>query len=252
LIWSSAVRKVEKFMIALPEKIRAKLGRRGRVTEVEMLTRRMKRIRFADESLRYLDWQPGQHLRVQVDSFLRLGDAVRTYSIWQYQPNAGIIDLVILLHGRGPGSRWAAALQPGALVTFFGPSGKFILEPGARYHLFAGEETGAVAIQAMLRALPSNAEVYGCLEADTAADPLPTVNHALDWVYREGKPASPASGLVTAVRKLELPSYPGVAYLAGETKTCLALRNYLLKERGWPARNIRTKPFWEEGKTGLE
>jgi NADPH-dependent ferric siderophore reductase len=42
------------------------------------------------------------------------------------------------------------------------------------------------------------------------------------------------------------------AYLAGEARTIQTLRKMLVTERGWDRRNIRTKPFWTPGRSGVE
>ena len=54
------------------------------------------------------------------------------------------------------------------------------------------------------------------------------------------------------LRALPLPEHPGVAYLAGEARTIQTLRKILITERGWDRRDIRTKPFWTPGRTGME
>lgn len=234
---------------------RTRFPRRGRVLATEMVTHRMRRIRIADPTLRRLPWQPGQHVRVHVIPQERYShDALRTYSVWQYDAEAGIIDLCVLLQGNGPGSRWAQQIQAGEAVMLFGPTGKFVLEPNAPWYLFAGEETAAVTFQAMLRDLPPEARVYGYMEGESPDDQLPALpnGHTLPWVYRQGLLASPSQGLVDAMHRLALPPEPGLAYLAGETQTCLALRDYLLRERGWPKERVRVKPYWEPGRTGLE
>lgn len=229
------------------------LGRTGRVVETEMVARQMKRVRLAGKEFRHLNWKPGQQIRLKVDSFTKLHDAVRTYSIWRYEPDEGIIDLLMYMHGEGPGSAWVEKVKTGDVATFVGPTGKFVLDETAPYYLFAAEETGAVAVQAICQKLPATARALGVLEADTAGDEIPPLpGRVFPWVYRNGKPASPTSGLVDAVKRLELPAEPGLAYIAGETQSCVAIRNYLLNEKGWPKKNIQTKPFWEAGKTGLE
>ncbi len=50
---------------------------------------------------------------------------------------------------------------------------------------------------------------------------------------------------------LTLPGSDGAAYVAGEARTCRAVRDHLVRERGWDRRSIKVKPFWAPGKRGL-
>jgi NADPH-dependent ferric siderophore reductase len=69
----------------------------------------------------------------------------------------------------------------------------------------------------------------------------------------EGRPAENSAGLLAAARELDLPVTPGFLYLAGEAKTCAAIRRHFIDDRGWPAKTSMTvKPFWTPGKRGLE
>jgi NADPH-dependent ferric siderophore reductase len=231
------------------------------VLEAEAVAPRLRRVRLGGEGLVGLPWTPGQQVRIVVADRL-LGpelltrDALRTYSVWQCDAARGTLDLCILLHGDGPGCRWARTVAVGAPVAVFGPKGSFVLDPTAPHHVFAGEETATVAIGAMLAALPPNAEAIACLEADAPEDapPLPGdgARRVVHRVLRRGRPAGPQSGLLDAVRALVLPTAPGVAYVAGEAAACVALRNHFVRERGWPRGRVRVKPFWSPGKKGLE
>jgi NADPH-dependent ferric siderophore reductase len=58
--------------------------------------------------------------------------------------------------------------------------------------------------------------------------------------------------LAKALSELDLPSQPGIAYIAGEARSCQAIRDHLMRERGWSRRHIVVKPFWTPGKRGLE
>ena len=74
------------------------------IEEIEQLTPTMRRVRFAGPRLRGLTWTPGQHVRLQVagllDSVLRLHphDALRTYSIYDADPDTGTLDIVMHQH----------------------------------------------------------------------------------------------------------------------------------------------------------
>jgi len=223
------------------------------VDEVEPVTHRMRRISLTGEGLRDLAWIPGQHVRVVVTPprhWLRHpGDARRTYSVWDLDRTRGRLDLCVLDHGTGPGADWARTVRPGQRVSLSRPEGKLTVRGSAGYHLFIGDETAAVAFAAMLRALPADAVVHGILETDSAAGQLPIPDrYRLPWVHRDGSGRS----LLDALVHLDLPPEPGVAYLAGEARTCQALRTHLIRDRGWPRRDVITKPFWAPGKRGLE
>jgi NADPH-dependent ferric siderophore reductase len=226
----------------------------GVVTEIAPAARRMQRIRIEGDDIPGLSCQPGQHVRVHMAdlrdprSWLRPRDLLRTYSVWQHGQS---LELCVLDHGGdGPGARWARQLQAGDQVSFGRPEGSFTLREGS-YHVFAGEETAAVAFGPMLRALPTAAAVYGVVEVDQPDDRLPLARE-LTWRYRQGRPADASASLLEAFSQLPLPAEPGVAYLAGEARTIQLLRRHLTADRGWPRSAIRSKPFWTPGKRGLD
>jgi NADPH-dependent ferric siderophore reductase len=232
------------------------------ISETEQLTPTMRRIRFSGKRLQGVPCKPGQHVRLQVaglgESLLRLHphDALRTYSVYDADPDLGTLDIVMLdHHGEHdvvtPARRWSSASGVGDHVQFTKPQGNFVVRHGAPYHLFAGEETASVAFAAMLRSLPTTAHVYGVVEAATRADHLPLAR-SIQQVERGDAAAKDSAVLADAVRALPLPEHPGVAYLAGEARTIQTLRKILITERGWDRRDIRTKPFWTPGRTGME
>jgi NADPH-dependent ferric siderophore reductase len=118
--------------------------------------------------------------------------------------------------------------------------------------VFAGEETASAAFGPMLRALGASARVYGVLESESPEHDVPLPGpHVLRRVHRHGAPAASSRILLEAVKELELPAEIGAAYVAGEAKTCLTIRDYLVNERGWPRAAIKVKAFWAPGKRGL-
>ena len=231
------------------------------VSEIEKLTPRMRRIRFSGPRLQGLTWTPGQHVRLQVaslrESVLRLHPlAVRTYSIYNADPDLGTLDIVMLDHygdpkAATPARRWAAATSIGNHAHITRPQGKLVIRHDAPYHVFAGEETASVAFAAMLRSMDPTAEVYGVIEAATDTDHL-SLARPLTQVERGDAPAANSAVLADALRNLPLPDYPGSAYLAGEARTIHTVRKILITERGWDRRHIRTQPFWTPGRTGME
>lgn len=125
----------------------------GTVDAVKDLTRGARRIRIVGQSLRDLAWTPGQHIRLLVGdlrapaNWIRgLRDTLRTYSIWDCDAADGWLDLCILDHPEpGPGARWSHDVRVGQRVSFTRPEGRLVLQDGAAFHLFVGEETASVA-----------------------------------------------------------------------------------------------------------
>ena len=222
--------------------------RTGQVTEVRPVAARMRRITLAVPGLA---WAPGQQVRVCVGNIAApaswLDGLRRTYSVWDY--DGALLQLCVLDHGDGPGARWARSVQPGDEVLLSPPEGAMVIRPAA-HHLFAGEETAAVAFGPMLAAL-GEVPYRAVIEVDGPASRLPLPDE-VTWHYRSGAPAASSASLVAAVRELDLPGEPGSAYLAGEARTVQAIGQHLVRERGWPRRAIRAKPFWSPGKTGMD
>ncbi|TMR21551.1 siderophore-interacting protein [Nonomuraea turkmeniaca] len=224
----------------------------GEIVEVEQVAPRMRRIRIGGAALGGLTWTPGQHVRLLIgDGGGLLGGVLRTYSVWWHDPTWEALDLIGHDHGGdSPGASWVRNAEPGQEISFMKPEGSFVVGEGP-YHVFAGEETASVAFGAMMRALPEDAAVYGAVEAEGPGDHL-ELPRAMVQVCRNGAPAARSQALVDAVRKLDLPGEPGVAYLAGEARTIQAVRAHLVNERGWVRRDVRTKPFWTPGRKGLD
>ena len=123
-----------------------------------------------------------------------------------------------------------------------------MLRDHAPYHLFVGDETACAAFGAMLRSLPAAARVHGIIETDRPEErlPLPRTGE-VRWIHRDGP-----DRIVATLRAVDLPGEPGVAYVAGEARTCQAVRRHLTAERAWPRTAVVIKPFWTPGKRGLD
>lgn len=181
------------------------------------------------------------------------GLTLRTYSVHDYDPKAGWIDLIVHLHGNGPGSLWAEAAKAGEQALLFGPLGSFVLNQTADWHLFLGDETGAPALQPMLRSLSPEVPAFATFEADQEDDRLAPVQDRIEerWVFRKGQEPGRSSPLVASLADFDPPAGFGTAYLAGEMGATLGMRDFLLKEKGFQRRQIRCKTFWAKGKVGL-
>ncbi len=69
----------------------------------------------------------------------------------------------------------------------------------------------------------------------------------LTWLHRLGRPAGDPAALVAAAARVALPPGPGHAYLAGEARVVLALRE-ALGARGLAPQQISPKAYWGRGR----
>lgn len=240
-----------------------RMMRHATVAEVEQLRPHIRRIRLTGAEVGELPWRPGQEIRVRVDDAGLLAaigrgkarDLLRTYSVVAFDRPHRWLDLCVYQHSDGgtPGLDWAAAVAVGDPVAFLGPQGRLVVREDAAHHLVVGEDTAQMAFAAILAALPADARVAGVVEVAGAEDRLEMARDGeLTWLHRGDAPAASSAGLLDAVRALDLPERPGVAYVAGEARAVAAVRRHLVDARGWPRRSVLTKPFWTPGRRGLD
>ena len=67
------------------------------------------------------------------------------------------------------------------------------------------------------------------------------------WLHRDGRPDGDPSALVGALAEVTLPAGAGHAYLAGEARLVLALRE-ALTARGLTEDQVSPKAYWGLGK----
>jgi NADPH-dependent ferric siderophore reductase len=214
------------------------------VAAVDDITPHMRRIELTSSALDRFTCLPGQDLSL---GFNRDGTAVRRrYTIRRFDRHRYLIELDVLLHGDGPGMRWAQTVKPGATIEAIGPRGKITLAEDADWHLFAGDATAVPAALVMMEALPASTPARAFLQIDGPQDrqPFPDgPSRVIDWHY---DPAD-ATALPAALTDAELPRGRGHAYLAGEVSLVLALKSALLA-RGWEPERISAKAYWNRGR----
>jgi len=184
------------------------------------------------------------------------GSAPRIYSIWRQSAGGAQLTIRVLLHPRGgPGTSWARTAQPGDEVAIGPPQSKLTLDQRAGFHVFLGDENGAVPLLAMRGRLAADAAVYGAFQA-LGRDfrvPAPPGVPELPWLDEPHPAMSPPAGfpVLAAARALELPAGAGCVYVAGEANLCKSVLRHFVEERGWPRAAVRSQPQWLAGRTGF-
>jgi NADPH-dependent ferric siderophore reductase len=221
-----------------------------RVDAAVALTPACRRIRVQGDDLVGLSPLPGQDLMISIDAE-EGRTRRRRYTIRHVDPTAGTADLDIVLHGDGPGVRWATTVGPGAPLEALGPRGKIGLAPDASWHLFVGDDSFAPAALSMAESVPANRRIVLALQIDEPDHAQPEAITAPvegpRWVLRGAEPSDSPAALLAALAPVPLPRGPGHAYVGGEHTMVQALRRFLI-ERGMTPESIDAKGYWRLGR----
>jgi NADPH-dependent ferric siderophore reductase len=186
---------------------------------------------------------------------------VRTLTVRRADPVAGEIIVDIAVHGdHGTAGPWAAAAQPGQPMYLMGPSGAYVPDQAADWHLLAGDETALPAISVALEALPDSAIGKVFIEIAEPDDELPLTapeGVQINWLYRGGRAdlvgedrAGDNAPLVGAVKTAFWLPGQVHAFIHGEAQAVMHnLRPYIRKERGVDAKWASISGYWRRGRT---
>jgi NADPH-dependent ferric siderophore reductase len=182
----------------------------------------------------------GLHARDEAASLRK-----RTYSIWGYDA-AGQLELAICTFSDGPGAHWAAQCQPGDVVHFYGPGGKFLLDATAPAYALLGDVSCLAHLYELRRHLPAGVPVASVIHARHADDCFPDLDGSWPLHLVVADTLSAAQHLAAAESQgLQLATPHALVYWGGPQATCVAGHRLLQNEWRWPAALVKTKPFWK-------
>jgi NADPH-dependent ferric siderophore reductase len=161
-----------------------------------------------------------------------------------------MLTMDIVLHGDGPGERWVRSAQPGDKIEGIGPRGKITASPAADWHLFIADESALPATFVMTESLAAGSSATLILEVpeeDDEQDLSSAASTRISWLHRLGGPAGDPAALAGEAEEVELPPGRGHAYLFGEAKVVLRLRE-ILAGRGLDQDQMSPKAYWGRGR----
>lgn len=242
-----------------------------RITDVQDITPRMRRISFHGDNVARFAGMNALHLNVlcqhpdlAAPQWPTVGSnglaqwedpsrrpSLRKYTVRWLDVAANRLDIDFVLHAdAGPGSALAEAARVGAEIGVIGPGGGGLVD--ADWYLFAGDETALPAIARMLEHLPAQARGKAFIEVADISE----VQHLdfqagieVTWLYRNGAAAGTTSLLVDAVRNSALPDDGSSVYIwAGcEFATFRQIRSYCRTELRLKKDEHLVVSYWNRG-----
>ncbi|HEX7229096.1 MAG TPA: siderophore-interacting protein [Candidatus Binatia bacterium] len=218
----------------------------GRVCAARFLCPQIRNITIGSNALAGFVFEAGADVTIRLPPGGGSADECH-YSVWKSTAQ-GEFEVCVVLHGLGPGSRWASQCAVGDPVEI---SRSHILpialDRSTEAHLFFGDETSIASADAMMRALPADAVVFTGFEISSIERRWPDSEifrpEAVHWIDRAGRVGS---ALVAWLANQSFPPAKSTtAYVTGEAWLCAMLHAHLVRERGFPARAVRAMPYWK-------
>jgi len=219
------------------------------VVTSRQLSPHVQRIELTAPELEGFSYQPGQDVMLLVAADGNR-PVRRRYTIRRLDFTQRLLTLDVVLHGAGPGERWVRSARPGDRIEGIGPRGKISPSLEADWHLFMGDESAMPAILAMTESLPGDSDATIVLEVPDPEDEQDfsaAARTRLSWLHRLGGPAGEPRVLAAEAAEVELPPGSGHAYLFGEAKVVLRLRE-VLAARGMAQDQMSPKAYWGRGR----
>jgi NADPH-dependent ferric siderophore reductase len=211
------------------------------VADLALLSPRMRRITLRSPAIAAVRWPLASDIAVVLTG--PDGREVRRrYTVRATEGDTLIVDA--LLHGHGPGSSWAAALELGSQVSFFGPRGEITLPPAA-WLLAVTDESGLPAIGAVAEAAEAagrSLRVLAEIADGSERYPLPAATQ-VSWLLRNGRPAGHPELLAAGLHQLPAEPGRGYGYVLGESRAVVALRD-ALGRFGLSRADVHAKGYW--------
>ncbi len=173
--------------------------------------------------------------------------ARRRYTVRSWDATAHELTLDFVVHGdTGVAGPWAGTVEPGDVLVFEGPSGGYLPDPEADWHLMVGDESALPAIAASLEVLPTGTKAVVRLVCDGPDHEVELASPGdvdLFWLHRTGAPGD-EDLLVSAVRAAVFPRGRVHAFVHGEAVEIRKIRKHLLVDRGLARSDMSCSPYW--------
>jgi len=225
------------------------------ITEKVTLSNKAYRIRLQGDSIHKATFTPGAFLRMAIGigkEELSMKDKIRSYSVWDIDKEKGTLDLAIATHSNGVGSQWAKHCKEGDTIYYKWKKGNFIADDSAESYIMIGDLSALSHLYMINRNIGKDKQIISVIYNSNKSELFPDIDGHFPFHFYE-LPENPYHEIITKLKDI-IPTLKGktLVYIAGDSRTCIALNHFFRKELHWDTKRIKTKPFWNPEKQGLE
>lgn len=238
---------VPKWLANTMEKVAPGSYHTVKVSSVKLLDEKLKWVRFEG------DINDASFSASNVIEF-RVNDTdYRHYTPSKYDSDGQICEVLFYLHDLGPGSKWATELEVGQELKLIGPGGKMKYAKDLPSHFVFGDETSLGLVDCVAREAEKwGHQFFSLVELEPSH---------LAWVdfLETGKVRAvktdkevPGNNVCDWFRSSDyyVDHNETYFYLTGRAKSIQGFMQTLLRA-GVNRKQIKTYPYWSEGKSGL-
>jgi NADPH-dependent ferric siderophore reductase len=219
------------------------------VESVEPLTPTLTRIVFGGEGL------AGFEMGDLTDHYVKLQfpregapederPKVRTYTVSEWDPEKLLLTIDFVVHGdEGIAGPWAAAAQVGDTLGLRGPGGGYAPDPGADWHLMAGDTSVIPAIAASLPGIPAGVPVHVFLQVHGPEEEVELTSPGdleVHWLHGDSD-----EQVTEAIAALDFPAGTPHVFLHGEATSVRLARRHLVIDRDLPTEALSASGYWK-------
>jgi NADPH-dependent ferric siderophore reductase len=177
---------------------------------------------------------------------------LRTLTPRHVDRSAGLLQLDVVVHGRGAASDWASAALLGSPAAVSGPARGYVFDPDPAELIVGGDETAFAAVCQIMESAPGDVAVSVIMETpgEESRPVLPARSGGeVRWV--DQREDAPCAALVEAMSALRI-SPGGRLWAAGEAAAMQSLRTRLFTELGVPRSQATVRGYWKHGRSAAE
>jgi len=219
------------------------------ITGVEAVGESFRLLTMQGVGFQSVKWIPGQTVQIFLGNLTK-----RAYTPMSLDADAGSASFLFYLHGKGPGSEWAASARAGNICQVMRPKDSIDFANFTESALFFGDETSLASAQALHRChrqtdaaryvfevnAPAQAEVvlrkFGMSQA-SLVQKRENGSHLADVVLLMAEQAA----------RMQSPQW----VFTGQARSIQSVQKSL-KQAGISIHGSKVKAYWSPGKSGLD
>jgi NADPH-dependent ferric siderophore reductase len=239
--------RVPKWVADAMENVFSSQVRKVVVSEIIYLNPFLKKVTFKGD-FSNVKFKLGQAISIRVNE-----TNFRNYTPSNWDSQEGVFQVIFHIHGNGPGSNFISDLQLNDSVNIILPRGFELYRKEHKYHFFFGDETTIGLFESLQHSIEENGQEYiGILELNQETLRVEfNTKSGLEIVPSSIEKARNAISILERLPDVVWKLWQnGAFYLMGNGRSIQNFRT-ALKEKGVNLKNIKTQPYWVEGKVGL-